>query len=97
LGGNWLVTLLPDARERLLDLLGLSMANYAFDAVMLPKESLTVLLGELKNKPLQTVNELLATAGMATASGVRALLWLWKFDLVRIRVVQEGILSAQKP
>lgn len=87
LGGNWLVEVLPGAHARLRDLLTLSMANYALDALLFPKESLTVLLGELKNKPLQTVNELLATAGMATASGVRALQWLWKFDLVRIRVV----------
>lgn len=87
MGGNWLVTLLPDSRARMLDMLGLSMVNYAFDPVLFPKESLLVLLGKLQVKPLQTVNELLAAAGMATAPGVRALLWLWKFDLIRIRTV----------
>lgn len=32
LGGDWLVKAQPDAEARLRDLLGLAMANYAFDA-----------------------------------------------------------------
>jgi len=32
----------------------------------------------------QTVNALLAAAGLATPVGVRALMWLWKLDLVRV-------------
>ncbi len=85
MGGKWLVTLLPDARVRLRDLLSLPMVAYAFDARLLPKESPMLLLAELEKKPSQTVNELLVSAGLAAPAGVRALQWLWKFDLVRLR------------
>ena len=69
---------------RLCDLLGLSMAGYAFDAVPLPKEALAALLTLLEKQPSQSVNELLTAAGLATPPGVRALMWLWKFDLVKV-------------
>jgi len=85
LAGSWLVTLQPDGAARLRDLLTLSMASYACDATLLPEESLVVLLAELAKRTPQTVNELLGAAGMATPVGVRALQWLWKFDLVRVR------------
>ena len=85
LSGSWQVTLLPDGVARLRDLVGLTMLSYAFDAALLPEESLMVLLAELEKKPLQRVNELLGAVGMATPAGVRALQWLWKFDLVRLR------------
>ena len=84
LGGNWQVRPQPDAAARLRDLLGLSMTNYALDAVLLPKEALAALLTVLEKQPSQSVNELLAAAGMATPPGVRALMWLWKFDLVKV-------------
>lgn len=84
LAGSWLVTLQPEGAARLRDLLSLSMASYAFDAILFPGESLTVLLTVLEKKTLQTVNELLGASGMATPAGVRALQWLWKFDLVRV-------------
>jgi len=84
LGGNWQVRPQPDAAARLCDLLGLSMAGYAFDAALLPKEGLAALLTMLEKQPSQSVNELLTAAGLATPPGVRALMWLWKFDLVRV-------------
>jgi alpha-maltose-1-phosphate synthase len=87
LGGSWLVEMLPGARTRLHDLLSLSMADYAFDALLLPKESLVLLLDELEKRSLPSVNELLGAAGLATSAGVRALQWLWKFDVVRVRPV----------
>jgi len=87
LGGSWIVEMLPGARTRLHDLLTLSMADYAFDARLLPKESLMALLAELEKGSLPSVNELLGAAGLATPAGVRALLWLWKFDVVRVRPV----------
>ncbi|TSA44157.1 MAG: hypothetical protein D4R56_07550 [Deltaproteobacteria bacterium] len=74
----------PDAAARLRDLLGLSMTGYAFDAALLPKEGLAVLLTVLEKQPSQSVNELLTAAGLATLPGVRALMWLWKFDLVKV-------------
>ena len=60
------------------------MASYAFDATLLPRESLIALLGVLDKGGHQTVNELLVAAGAATPVGVRCLMWLWKFDLVQV-------------
>ena len=45
------------------------------------------LLAVLGKQGAQTVNTLLAAAGAATPVGVRCLMWLWKFDLVRVGVV----------
>ena len=76
-------------QARLADLLSLAMANYAFDATLLPRESLIALLGVLDKGDHQTVNNLLVAAGVATPVGVRCLMWLWKFDLVQVvQVVQ---------
>ncbi len=85
LNGNWVVTPQPDAQARLRDLFGLAMANYAFDAVRLPKENVVALLEVLQKQGGLTVNALLAAAGLATPVGVRALMWLWKFDLLLVR------------
>ena len=71
-------------QARLADLLSLAMANYAFDATLLPRESLIALLGVLDKGDHQTVNNLLVAAGVATPVGVRCLMWLWKFDLVQV-------------
>lgn len=87
LGANWLVTLRPDARARLHDLLGLSMVNYAFNAVIFPQESLFSMLAELEKQPSQSVSALLSASGLDMPCGSRALMWLWKFDLVRVRMV----------
>jgi hypothetical protein len=61
------------------------MVNYAFDSVLLPQEAVTSMLAVLEKQGQQTVNTLLNTAGQATPVGVRALMWLWKFDLVKIQ------------
>ena len=71
-------------QARLADLLSLAMASYAFDATLLPRESLIALLGVLDKGDHQTVNNLLVAAGVATSVGVRCLMWLWKFDLVQV-------------
>ena len=71
-------------QARLVDLLSLAMASYAFDATLLPRESLIALLGVLDKGDHQTVNNLLVAAGVATPVGVRCLMWLWKFDLVQV-------------
>ncbi len=85
LNGNWVVTPQPDAQARLQDLFGLAVANYAFDAVRLPKANVVALLEVLQKQGGLTVNALLAAAGLATPVGVRALMWLWKFDLLLVR------------
>ncbi|MFA6313075.1 MAG: glycosyltransferase [Sterolibacterium sp.] len=87
LGGGWTVTAQPNAESRLRELLGLAMANYAFEATLLPRETIVALMSVLGKRGSQTVNGLLAAAGAATPVGVRSLMWLWKFDLVRIGTV----------
>ena len=64
------------------------MANYAFEANLLPTETIIALLSVLEKSGSQTVNELLVAAGVATPVGVRCLMWLWKFDLVQVVSVQ---------
>ena len=88
LAGNAMVRAQPSAQARLNDLRSLAMANYAFDANLLPPETITALLSVLDKNGGQTVNELLAAAGAATSVGVRCLMWLWKFDLVQVVPVQ---------
>ncbi len=51
----------------------------------LPKENVVALLEVLQKQGGLTVNALLAAAGLATPVGVRALMWLWKFDLLLVR------------
>ena len=84
LAGNALVLAQPSAQARLADLLSLAMANFAFEASLLPSESIVALLSVLNKSGNQTVNELLAAAGVATPVGVRCLMWLWKFDLLQV-------------
>jgi alpha-maltose-1-phosphate synthase len=84
LTGNWIVAPQADAEARLKDLLGLSLASYGFDAALLPRESVAALLTTLRQHGEQTVDELLASAGCVTPAGLRALMWLYKFDLVRV-------------
>ena len=88
LAGNALVISQPSAQARLADLLSLSMASYAFEATLLPREIIVAVLGVLNKKDYLTVNALLTAAGVATPVGVRCLMWLWKFDLVQVVPVQ---------
>ena len=88
LAGNARVLAQPSAQARLSDLRSLTMANYAFEASLLPPETIIALLSLLEKNGSQTVNELLVAAGVATPVGVRCLMWLWKFDLVQVVSVQ---------
>ena len=88
LAGNARVLAQPSAQARLSDLRSLAMANYAFEASLLPPETIIALLSLLEKNGSQTVNELLVAAGVATPVGVRCLMWLWKFDLVQVVSVQ---------
>ena len=88
LAGNARVLAQPSAQARLSDLRSLTMANYAFEASLLPPETIIALLSLLEKNGSQTVNELLVAAGVATPVGVRCLMWLWKFDLVQVVPVQ---------
>ena len=88
LSGDWIVAPMPDAQARLRDLLGLSMANYAFNETVLPREAVAAMLTALETQGAQPVNALLTAAGQATPVGVRVLMWLWKFDLVKVQPVK---------
>ena len=91
LAGNARVLAQPSAQARLSDLRSLTMANYAFEASLLPPETIIALLSFLEKNGSQTVNELLVAAGVATPVGVRCLMWLWKFDLVQVAPVQTPV------
>ena len=91
LAGNARVLAQPSAQARLSDLRSLTMANYAFEASLLPPETIIALLSLLEKNGSQTVNELLVAAGVATPVGVRCLMWLWKFDLVQVAPVQTPV------
>ena len=91
LAGNARVLAQPSAQARLSDLRSLAMANYAFEASLLPPETIIALLSLLEKNGSQTVNELLVAAGVATPVGVRCLMWLWKFDLVQVAPVQTPV------
>ena len=91
LAGNARVLAQPSAQARLSDLRSLTMANYAFEASLLPPETIIALLSLLEKNGSQTVNDLLVAAGVATPVGVRCLMWLLKFDLVQVAPVQTPV------
>jgi glycosyltransferase involved in cell wall biosynthesis len=84
LKANWLVHPTPDADHRLKTILSLHMANYVLDPELLPQETIQMLLQAAQRSELHTVQSLLAITGQLSAPGVRSLMWLWKFDLIRI-------------
>lgn len=84
LNGAWPVRAKPGAALRLAELSSLSMINYTFDSATLPMETIEALLAKLREDLPHTVGSLLAGGGQNTPAGVRALMWLWKFDLVQI-------------
>lgn len=84
LGGGWQVAVQPGASERLTQLLTLSMASYALDSKNLTQEALVAVLSAAGKEKQGTVNTVLADAGLATPMGAKALMWLWKFDVLRV-------------
>lgn len=85
LAGEWPVRARPDAVARLTVLQSLSMANSAFEPQLLAREAPSALLAILATDAAHTVDSLLFAAALPRPMGVRALMWLWKFDLVEIR------------
>lgn len=74
----------PEAHKRLQMLQSLSMTNYALDESLLSAESLMSLLSFVTSNGPQYVSKLLEQTSLSSPIGVRSLLWLWKFDVVRI-------------
>jgi glycosyltransferase involved in cell wall biosynthesis len=88
LQGHWSVVLEPDARARLATLMDLHMSRYGWHDVLLPQGHPARLLECLEAAQQQgstlTAQDLLNRAGLSTPPGVRALMWLWKFAVVRV-------------
>lgn len=85
LDGRWLVQARPALRPRFNTLKGLAVANFAFDATLLSAEGLHTLVDRLDAAPHAVpVNELLQQASLSPEVAARALMWLWKFDLVEV-------------
>jgi len=85
LSGSWHVRSRPEAQARLRELEQLAMAKYAFHPELLPAEIVAKVLDVIDRHGQIEVNALLVEAGCAHSAGVRALMWLWKFDLVSLQ------------
>lgn len=85
LGGAGKLVAQADASARMKTLMELTMANFAFHPVHTPRETAEQLLSALERAGEQSVNELLVACGHGTPAGLRALMWLWKFDLIRLQ------------
>lgn len=85
LSGDWEIVAQPDAATRLQTLLALNMANYACHPQLLSQDAIIALLAVLGKGTWHTVASVLTAAGQSTPAGCRALMWLWKFDLVLIK------------
>ncbi len=84
LGGNWIVRARPNLLSRLRDLMALSMVSYAFNERQLPRAAVQALADVLAGGKPQTSQAALTVAGLASFTGSRALMWLWKFDLIQV-------------
>lgn len=83
LQADWRVTLAPDAAARLPLLQGLGVANYAFDDRHFSGPVAERLLRAVPVDGIG-VQALLQDQGLVTPLGLSMIMWLWKFDLVRI-------------
>lgn len=84
LGGLWVIRVTPDLLRKLEVLVGLSVASYGFDQQVLPVETLRSLAEHLVAQGQTTVNDAMAHMLGHGASAVRAIMWLWKFDLIHV-------------
>lgn len=85
LGGAGKIVAQPDASARLAVLLDLRMTNFVFHPQDMPREMASQLLAVLERGGEQRVHDVLAACGCNTPAGIRVLMWLWKFDLVRMQ------------
>lgn len=84
LDGSCSVRAKPGASLRLPELMSLTVTNFAFSSCTFSQEAPAILLDCLNQSGEYTVASLLAQTGMANQVGHKALMWLWKFDLVSI-------------
>ena len=84
LQANFIIRKAPDAEKRLVILSGLSTANYGFDDDLLPRDLVNTLLGQISRVDGLSLSKLIEGMGGASETWIRALMWLWKFDLIRM-------------
>ncbi len=78
------VALRPDGDAALARMIGVTLANYAFQPTFLEQAHLERLVAILTRNGPVTVGALLAEVGEATPAMRRALAWLFKFGVVEI-------------
>jgi len=81
---EWRISAGADAAPRLAPLMDLFVTHYAFNDRGESLAQLQRLLGILGGSAQHSVKSLLDEAGLNNGTGVRLLMWLWKFDLVRV-------------
>jgi hypothetical protein len=67
-------------------LLGLSVANFGLDSALLSTDLLRHAASVLARHERLSVQDLLVSLGTGYEATARAVMWLWKFDLVDIGV-----------
>jgi len=85
LAGSWTLRPLPGLSDRAAAIAGLAVANYAFDPDPGLRGAIDALVASLERDGARSVQTVLSDAGLATPTGARAVMWLWKFGLVDIR------------
>lgn len=83
---SWSVHPKPDIGARVEVLLGLSVANFGLDAALLSTDLLRHAAAVLARHERLSVQDLLVSLGTGYGAAARAVMWLWKFDLVDIGV-----------
>ncbi len=83
LSGDWIVTRQEDSADRLPKLLDIFVSNYGFEERLVKAEFASRLLDAIPTNGIQ-VSRLLSDNNLSTQFGVRALMWLWKFDLIKV-------------
>jgi starch synthase len=84
LQGHWKVVAHKDIEKLIRELTALAVCNYGIGGDLIGEEAIWRISTVLTKQGQITVNELLYLAGMRTNQGVRALMWMWKFDLVKL-------------
>lgn len=81
---SWVVGLSPGAVKRFELIASLSAANYGFDEQLLPKQIVETWFNQIAELEHIQLSNLITRMGGLTESSICALMWLWKFDLIRM-------------
>lgn len=81
---SWQVRAKTDAAARLPGLMALSLTDFALGPDTLPREALAAIVDRLGRGEAASVSSVLADTALPREAGLRAMMWLWKFDLVHL-------------